>query len=165
MARAPGLRLDSPTSAPSDMYAAILHTHNALRWLVLVAGILAVLRTLQGLNGTTPFAAARQLGLTFTAALHLQVITGLTLFVVSPLIQAAMGDMPGTMKNAPLRFFIAEHPTLMVVAAIVATIGGIVAKNAPDDAKRHRKALAFTVATLALIFAGIPWDRPWMPGQ
>jgi hypothetical protein len=147
------------------MYAAILHTHNALRWLVLVAGVLAVLRALQGLDGRTPYAAARRLGLTFTAALHLQVLTGLSLFVVSPLIKAAMGDMAGTMGNAPLRFFIAEHPTLMVVAAIVATIGGIIAKNAPDDAKRHRRALAFMVATLALILAGIPWDRPWMPGQ
>jgi hypothetical protein len=53
----------------------------------------------------------------------------------------------------------------MVVAVVVATIGSIVAKNAPNDASRHRKALVFTSVTLLLILVGIPWQRPMMPGM
>jgi hypothetical protein len=73
--------------------------------------------------------------------------------------------MKATMADRAVRFFVAEHPTLMVVAVVVATIGSIVAKNAPDDASRHRKALVFTAVTLLLILAGIPWQRPLMPGM
>jgi len=47
----------------------------------------------------------------------------------------------------------------------VATIGSIVSKNAADDAARHRKLLVFTVFTVLLLLAGIPWQRPLMPGM
>jgi hypothetical protein len=41
----------------------------------------------------------------------------------------------------------------------------VVAKNAADDAARHRKALLFVLLTLGLILAGIPWQRPLLPGM
>lgn len=147
------------------MHPALLHTHNALRWVILVAGVITILKTVQGLKGDRPYAAARRAGVVFMASLHLQLLTGLLLFVVSPLIQQAMSDMASTMADAKTRFFIAEHPTLMVIAVIVATIGSIVAKNAADDAARHRKLLVFTVFTVLLLLAGIPWQRPLLPGM
>lgn len=147
------------------MHPAFLHSHNALRWLVLVAGLLTIWQAVQGLKGDRPYAGARRTGVLFMASLHLQLIIGLVLFVVSPLVKQAMGDMAATMKDPGTRFFIAEHPTLMVVAVVVATVGSIVAKNAADDAARHRKLLVFTVVTLLLLLAGIPWQRPLMPGM
>jgi len=147
------------------MHPAFLHTHNALRWLVLIAGVITVLQAVQGLKGDRPYASARRAGVLFMASLHLQLIIGLVLFVVSPYVQHAMGDMAATMKDPGTRFFIAEHPTLMVIAVVVATVGSIVAKNATDDAARHRKLLTFTVVTLLLLLAGIPWQRPLMPGM
>lgn len=147
------------------MHAAFLHTHNALRWVVLIAGVLTLVQAVQGLRGDRPYAAARRAGVVYLASLHLQLVLGLVLFVVSPLIQQAMGDMAATMQDKGTRFFIAEHPTLMVVAVVVATVGSIVAKNAADDAARHRKLLVFTVVTFLLLLAGIPWQRPLMPGM
>ena len=47
----------------------------------------------------------------------------------------------------------------------VSTVGSIVAKHAPDDAARHRKLLVFTAVALLLLLAGIPWQRPLMPGM
>jgi cytochrome c biogenesis factor len=147
------------------MHPAFLHTHNLLRWLVLIAGVITVLQAVQGLKGDRPYARARRTGVLFMASLHLQLIIGLVLFVVSPYVQRAMGDMAATMKDPGTRFFIAEHPTLMVIAVVVATVGSIVAKNARDDAARHRKLLTFTVVTLLFLLAGIPWQRPLMPGM
>jgi hypothetical protein len=147
------------------MHPAFLHTHNALRWLVLIAGVLTVLQAVKGLKGDRPYAGARRTGVLFMASLHLQLIIGLVLFVVSPYVQQAMGNMSATMKDPGTRFLIAEHPTLMVIAVVVATVGSIVAKNATDDAARHRKLLTFTVVTLLLLLAGIPWQRPLMPGM
>lgn len=147
------------------MHPAFLHTHNALRWLVLIAGVITVLQAVRGLKGDRPYASARRTGVLFMASLHLQLLIGLVLFVVSPYVQQAMGNMAATMKDPGTRFFIAEHPTLMVIAVVVATVGSIVAKNATDDAARHRKLLTFTVVTLLLLLAGIPWQRPLMPGM
>lgn len=141
----------------------ILAIHNLLRWAVLLTGVLAIVQSVRGLDGRTPFAKTRPLLLAFTANLHLQLLIGLSLFVVSPTVKTYMADMAATMKDGSRRFFIAEHPTLMVAAVLLATIGGVIAKNAPDDAARHRRALVFTVITLLLLLAGIPWSRPLLP--
>ncbi|MFM8566865.1 MAG: hypothetical protein ACKOCV_04195 [Gemmatimonadota bacterium] len=141
----------------------ILAIHNLLRWAVLLTGILAIVQAVRGLDGRTPFAKTRPILLAFTANLHLQLLIGLTLFVVSPTVKAYMADMAATMRDGSRRFFIAEHPTLMVAGVLLATIGGVIAKNAPDDAARHRRALIFTVITVLLILAGIPWSRPLLP--
>ncbi|MDQ8145198.1 MAG: hypothetical protein P3A32_03595 [Gemmatimonadota bacterium] len=141
----------------------ILAIHNILRWAVLLTGLLALVQAARGLDGRTPFAKTRPLLLAFTANLHLQLLLGLALFVVSPTVKAYMADMAGTMRDGSRRFFIAEHPTLMVAAVLLATIGGVVAKNAADDAARHRRALVFTVITMLVLLAGIPWSRPLLP--
>lgn len=147
------------------MHSALLHTHNLLRWVVLVLGVLAVLKAAQGLSGDRPYAAARKFSAMFMGSLHLQLLLGLLLFLFSPTVKAAMRDMEATMANADLRFFVAEHPTLMVIAAILMTVGGIVAKNAANDAARHRKALIFSTVTMAVVLWGIPWQRALFPGM
>jgi hypothetical protein len=146
------------------VYNAFLHTHNVLRWFVLVLGVLAVVKAAQGISGDRDYAPARRAGVLFTGLLHLQLLLGLALFLLSPFIASALADMKATMADAAVRFFVAEHPTVMVVAAILMTIGGIVAKNAATDAARHRKLLVFAGITMALVLWGIPWQRPMMPG-
>jgi cytochrome c biogenesis factor len=145
------------------MHPALLHTHNLLRWAVLLFGVLALVRAWRGMAGDRDYAPARRAGVLFMATLHLQLLLGLGLFLVSPFIRMAMTDMRTTMGDAPTRFFVAEHPTLMIAAVVLMTIGGIVAKNA-NDAAKHRKLLIFTGVTLGLLLAGIPWQRPLFPG-
>lgn len=147
------------------MHSALLHTHNLLRWFVLILGVLALVRAFQGLSGDRPYAAARRAGVFFMASLHIQVFLGLALFMVSPLVQNGMQDMRTTMADASIRFFIAEHPMVMLIAAILMTIGSIVAKNAANDSARHRKALIFIAVTMAMILWAIPWQRALFPGM
>ena len=147
------------------MDPALLFTHNALRWVILVAGLLTVAAAVQGLKGDRPYAKARRAGVILMVSLHVQLLVGLVLFVMSPLVHTAMEDMKATMADAGTRFFIAEHPTLMVIAVVVMTIGSIVSKNAPNDAARHRKLLVFTAVTLLLLLVGIPWQRALVPGM
>lgn len=147
------------------MHPALLHTHNLLRWVVLVLGVIALVRAYQGVSGDRPYAAARRIGVFFTAALHLQLLLGLALYMVSPFITLAMSDMRTTMQDAATRFFVAEHPMVMIAAVVLMTIGGIVAKNATNDAARHRKALVFLAITMLLLLWGIPWQRALFPGM
>lgn len=147
------------------MHAALLHTHNLLRWFVIVLGVLAVIKAAQGLNGQKPYDATRKFTAMFMGSIHLQLLLGLLLLMNSPIVRAAMRDMEATMADAALRKVVIEHPTIMVIAAILVTIGSIVAKNAANDASKHRKALIFSGLTMALVLYGIPWQRALFPGM
>jgi hypothetical protein len=147
------------------MYSILLVSHNSLRWFVLALGIATIVTAFQGMRGARGYAKARRIGVFFTASLHVQLLLGLSLFALSPFIREAMGNMQATMADSARRFFIAEHPTLMVAATVLMTIGGIVAKNGADDTTRHRKLLTFSAITFLLLMAGIPWQRALFPGM
>lgn len=147
------------------MHAALLHTHNLLRWVVLVAGVYAIMKAVAGLSGDRPYAAARRATAMFMGSVHLNLLLGLLLFVFSPIVKAAMYDMAVTMADKDMRFIIAEHPTFMVLAAVLVTIGSIVSKGRPTDQARHRAAAIFMSITMLLILAGIPWKRALFPGM
>lgn len=147
------------------MHAALLHTHNLLRWVVLFAGVYAVIKAASGLSGDRPYASARRASAIFMGSVHVQLLLGLLLFLFSPTVKEAMRDMAATMADADARFVIAEHPTLMVLAAIVVTVGSIVAKGRATDAARHKSATIFMSVTLAMLLWGIPWKRALFPGM
>jgi len=146
------------------MATLLLAAHNTVRWLVLLAGVAALVRALKGMNGGVDYAtgAKRAVSL-FTMSAHLQLGLGVLLYFVSPNLRHAMADMSYAMSDAGTRFFIVEHPTLMVLAIILATVTGIVARRGPDDQVRHRRAAIGVALALALLLAGIPWQRPLLP--
>ena len=131
-----------------------------LRWVILLSGTLALVAAYRGLDGKRPYAESRRAGVVFMGSLHLQLLFGLALFFTSTRVARAMSQIKLTMADPPTRFFIAEHPTMMIAAVVLATFGLIFAKRGPDDAAKHRRALVFIGATLALILAAIPWGRP-----
>ena len=90
---------------------------------------------------------------------HLQLLAGLGLWFISPSVSAARASMGDTMKDPALRRLVVEHPFLMVLAVIAATVSGVLVKKAPSPATKARKALIGTLVTLALVAAVIPWQR------
>lgn len=147
------------------MHSALLHTHNVLRWVVLVLGLLAIARAFAGLGGNVPYDRARRAAAMFMGSVHLQLLLGLLLLMNSPIVKAAMRDMEATMQDAALRKVVVEHPTLMVLAAIVVTFGAILSKNQKTDAGKHKFGAAFMTLALVIILAGIPWHRALFPGM
>ncbi len=141
-----------------------LALHNVTRWLVLLFAIVALLRALKGIHGGMDYAAGAKRSLSiFTMSVHLQFLLGIVLYGVSPLARHAMADMGAAMRDPGVRYFIVEHPMLMLLAVIVATVTGVVARRGPDDTVRHRRAAIGIALSLGLIFAGIPWQRPLLP--
>lgn len=146
------------------MFTAVLATHSLLRWLVFLLAVVALLRALKGINGSVEYATGAKRSLSFfTISLHTQLLLGLVVYGVSPLIRHAMADMGGAMREAGTRYFVAEHPTIMVLAVAVATVTGIIARRGADDAIRHRRAAIGIALSLGLILAGIPWQRALLP--
>ena len=143
------------------MYAVIKDIHNIVRWVVLLTGVWAVARAWWGLFGRWAWNKWDQrAGVFFSSALDLQLLLGLILYFVSPLVQLALQDFGGAMRASGLRFFALEHVVYAVVALVLAHLGGIATRVAPTTRTRFaRAALLFSLA-LALIMMGIPW--PWL---
>lgn len=147
------------------MYLGLLHAHNATRWLVLIAAVVALVLALMGRFGKQPFGKSHRIANTaFVASMDLQLVLGLFLYFVSPLVQAGLADIGAAMADAAMRFFVVEHATYMVLAVVLAHVGSVRVRKATSDAGKHGAALVFFGLALALVLAGIPWDRALFPG-
>lgn len=139
------------------MYTLVLSLHSWLRWVALIAGIVA---TVSALSNRAPNGkgAANVWGLVLMISLDVQLLIGVLLYVaLSPLTAAAMRDFGAAMKNPGLRFFAVEHVALMLAAAVLAHVGRIMARKAKTaESRRSRLVVCFGLATLAMLFA-IPW--------
>lgn len=146
------------------MYSAILVLHSLLRWVVILTGLVAVARALsarQRQQAWTP--ADNRSGMLFVAALDLQLLAGLTLYLfLSPLTRLAFDDFAGAMRSTELRFWAVEHPFGMLVAVALAHIGRVRIRRSASNARRHDLAAMFFTLALIALLASSPW--PGLPG-
>lgn len=140
------------------MYEIVLLIHSWLRWVVLIAGLLAVIRGFAGWPGRSPWTRADDTaGAAFVGTLDLQLLLGLILYIfLSPFSTAAFADFGGAMRNSALRFWAVEHLFGMVIAVVLAHIGRARSRRAPSM-KKHRTAAIFYTLALIVILASIPW--------
>lgn len=151
------------------MYTGLLHTHNLLRYAIIILLVLALVKSFAGWFGKKEYTASdNKISLFLLISAHLQLLIGLGLYFMSPLVKNAMSDMGAAMKDAALRFWATEHLTAMILGIILITLGRIMGKKGKtDSAKFRRQAIFFLLATV-LIFSAIPWPwaetgiaRPW----
>jgi hypothetical protein len=147
------------------MYPLTLALHSLLRWVVLVAGIVAFGRAVAGMRGRRPWTSVDvRAGQVFVGVLDLQFLLGLALyFFLSPITRVAFGDFGAAMGNSMLRFWAVEHILGMVVAVALAHIGRTRVRKASDAARRHKLAAIFFGLALVAMLATIPW--PGMPAE
>ena len=146
------------------MYAGALIVHSWLRWAVIIAGIVAFLKA-RGAAGRSWTPADDRPGLWFTILLDVQFLLGLALYLfISPNTTAAMHDFGAAMHQAPIRFWLVEHPTAMIAALVLAHIGRVRVRGASLDRKARTAALFYGVAVLIVLIAqpwpGLPYGRP-----
>lgn len=149
------------------MYNVLLPLHSIFRWVVLILAIWAIVEAVRGKSSGT---YSGRSGLFFTIALDLQLLLGIALFFLSPIVAVALSDMKVAMKAAPLRFWSVEHTAGMMLAIIVAHGGRIWARKATDDRAAAARSLYTFGIALFLIVASIPWPfrkaiaRSLLPG-
>jgi hypothetical protein len=143
------------------MYSAVLLLHSWVRWLVLIAGVLAVARALVGMSGGKPWTNADDRGtMLFSIALDIQMLLGIVLYAgLSPITRLAFADMASAMRNPMLRFWVAEHFAGMLVAVALVHIGRNVITRKAAGSDRHRLAVMFMGVAMVVILLSIPW--PW----
>ena len=91
------------------------------------------------------------------ASVHLQFLIGIVLYLQSPWFQALSEQGMSVMSNGAIRFYAIEHPTMMLLSVVFATIGNAKAKRAANDAKAFQARVLWFSIALVLILVAIPW--------
>jgi hypothetical protein len=147
------------------MYPYVLGLHNIARWIVLLAGVWSVVLVWRGWLQRRQWTVAESRATrAFAGALDLQFVLGILLFAVfSPLTRQGFRDIGAAMSDAPVRYFMLEHPLIMLVAIAFAHVGAVQVRRATSDGEKFQKASILYGLALAAIAGFIPWARPLIP--
>ncbi|MEQ9593427.1 MAG: cytochrome B [Cyclobacteriaceae bacterium] len=134
------------------MYTGLIHTHSTLRYVVLALLIVVIAKSLVGLLNNKPYENIDgKLTLWLMIATHVQLLVGLVLFFVSPLVQFS-GE---TMKDSTLRYWTVEHSFMMLIAIVLITMARTTTKKLTDGKLKHKRVLILTSIALVLIVVAI----------
>lgn len=117
----------------------LLHAHSGIRYLVLLAGVLALGYALFGVvTGRRYDRGMRILASSFAGLLHLQILLGVAVIFTLGFYPALIG-----------------HISMMVFAAAVAQVTSSVMKRRPPEERSYMPHLVATAVALLLIVGGI----------
>ena len=138
----------------ATLYVTLLTLHNLHRWLVLLAGVWTLFRGFSGLSSGRAYTAAdRRPVVAFVGTVSLQLVLGLLLF-------GFMGAQNMPVFAGARSSFQWEHLGLGVLAAVFATLASALSKRVTGNPARFRAMTLWTVLSLVVALAGIPWWRP-----
>lgn len=154
-----------------SVYGVVLFLHSLLRWAILLAVVVVLVRAWTGWRGGRPWASGDEAwGAAMTGLLDLQFVIGLVLYaVLSPLTRAFFTEPGAGMSNPVIRFFAMEHLLAMVIALAVAHVGRVMARKAASPGQRHRGTFVTALVLLIVLLVGTPWPflaygRPLLRG-
>ncbi len=127
-----------------NFYSILREAHSGWRYVVFLLLIIAFVNALLSLINNKPYGAGdRKINLFTLIATHLQVVFGLVLYFVSPLVEAG------------IRYWKMEHIAMMLLAAVLVTIGNSRSKKAATDKLKHRGVMLYFGMALVIIIAAI----------
>lgn len=128
----------------SIMYQILKSAHSGWRYLVLILLVLAIIQALAGWLGKKPYTEGnRKINLFTLIFVHTQILIGLVLYFLSPLVEAGV------------RYWKMEHIGMMIFAAVLVTIGNARSKKGTDAAVKHRSVALYFGLALIIIVASI----------
>ena len=130
---------------------------------MLIFLIAATVNALRGWISNKEFSPLdRRLSLGALVVSHVQLLIGLFTFYLSPLFDSLRSiGMGAAMKNAALRKALIEHPSTMLVAIVLLTIGFSKHKKKTNDLAKFKTLSWYYGMALLLSLAMIPWAQ-WL---
>ena len=126
------------------MYQILRSAHSGWRYVVLILLVLALIQALAGWFGKKPYTEGnRKLNLFALIATHIQILMGLVMYFISPLVEAG------------IRYWKMEHIGMMIFAAILVTVGNARSKRGDDGPAKHRTIAIYFGLALVVIVAAI----------
>jgi hypothetical protein len=143
------------------MTTGLVHLHNLLRWVVLIALFWAIIKLFIQQD-------ALKVSKVLLISAHTTLVLGLYQYFFGPVgfyFIKTMG-MAAAMKDKLALFWAVEHIGSMLLAIVLITIGHVKYKKGGSP----KTTLLLYILALLLIVAAIPWPfregiaRPWYPG-
>jgi hypothetical protein len=132
-----------------NAYSFVQQLHSGFRYTVLILFIYTITAALVGWLGKRPYTNGNRLTNLFAMiSAHTQLLIGIALYFLSPLVQFNST----TMKNPVTRYFTVEHQVMMLIALVLITIGHSKSKKLVlPEAKHKIIALFYGIALLIII--------------
>ena len=139
------------------MYTGLLHLHHWLPFVYLLLMLVVLVQNFLVWKSDNPFTdkLARQNKIAVLLT-HLQITVGLILLAIA-IINKRIPDMGTVMGDAGLRFKYVEHPTTMILAAVLITIGNAKSKRAEAASAKAKSVVIWFAIGLFLIALRMPW--------
>ncbi|WP_299115945.1 hypothetical protein [uncultured Winogradskyella sp.] len=135
--------------------------HSYWAYLVLIVLVLATFNALIKFFGDKEFDAKDfRISLFALITMHIQLLIGIILFFMKDYFStiSEVGGMGEVMKNSALRNLIVEHPTTMIIAVALVTIGYSKHKKKLVSKPKFKMLAIFYTLALILVLAKIPWN-------
>ena len=142
------------------MHIGFKDLHKMFFYIVFAILVVSTVKFILGWLGKKEFMPIDKKLATFTViVVHIQVLIGLGLYFISPLIKSAYQDIGAAMKDASVRFYLVEHMSLMIIGAVLITIGSIKPKKATESQAKFKTLALFFSIGFVLVLSRIPWER------
>lgn len=130
-----------------------------VRWLVLIALLVAIFRAYYGKSKKLPFSKIdNNIRIITVKVVQIQFCIGVVLYTLSPLVRYFFGNFKEALHLREIRFFGMEHITMMTIAVAVITIGSDKVIKVADDQLKYKTMLIWFGIGLLLILTSIPWS-------
>jgi hypothetical protein len=134
--------------------------HSYWAYIVLAILIFTVVNAIVGLQQKKKFTDKDfRLGLFTLIVSHLQLLIGLGWYFMSPWYKALKDNGSEVMGDKVTRLLAVEHPTVMILAIILITIGWSKHKKKTTDRAKFKTFALFYGLALLLILSRIPWNN------
>ncbi|MGZ3757159.1 MAG: cytochrome B [Mucilaginibacter sp.] len=133
-------------------YSIVQELHSIFRYVVFVLVLMAIIQSLLGWLGKNPYTEFnRKTNLFALISAHTQLLIGVVLYFLSPLVQFNSG----TMKNETTRYFTVEHWFMMIIAIVLITIGHSKSKKLALPEAKHRIIFIFYGIALLVVIGAL----------
>ena len=130
------------------MHNGLLVSHSYLRYIILILLTVVIIASLLGMISKKAYTDGdNKLGLYLFIATHLQLLVGLILFFISPVVQFS----GAAMKDATARYWLVEHNSAMLIAIVFITLARTTSKKMTDGRAKHRRMFIFNLIALVII--------------
>lgn len=140
------------------MYSFLLALHSLVRWLVVITLVASVINAYRGWLGARPFGAgSRRLRMATVTIAHIQLILGISLYIISPVVKYFLENFGTAVKMREMRFFGMEHSSMMLLSIVLLTIGSAKAKRKSTSREQYKTIAIWYSIAFVILFLSIPW--------
>ncbi|MFT5890220.1 MAG: putative membrane protein [Dokdonia sp.] len=135
----------------------IKFVHSMWAYLLLAVLVITTINSLAKFFGKKEYGAKdMRLALFTLITMHIQFLIGLVLWFVSP---SGLNEIRQNGMGTDMRRLAVEHPTLMIIAVVLITIGYSKHKKQRLSTPKFKKLAIFYTLALIAVLAMIPWNQ------